>query len=128
MSRGPTPHNRWVIADLQRVKTRMEEGSTWKKEARSFGVDPTTLLRVVRSKLGAPKKVRRRPRDEDKLLAAILLRNQRHMSWSLVHEEVEYRSTPEALAAACKRYAKRHNCTLPTGFPEERRSRWDDEA
>ncbi len=126
MSRGPTPHNRWRRVDLLLVKTRMEDGSTWAAEARRFDVVPTTLERAVRSVVGAPKKAQRRPRDEAKILAAIQLRNLHHMSWYLVHEKVDYPGTPGALTTACNRYAKRNNCELITGFPEERRSRWDE--
>ena len=119
----------WTMAQLQEAKTRAESGETWASIANDFGISASTIRKQVRNHIGPVGERPRRQRDpayEKTLQRATVLRNVEFSSWSIIAEQIGWTASNQALRKAVLKFAQENDLELRQGFPEHRRSRWEN--
>ena len=119
----------WTMAQLQEAKARAESGETWASIAADFNISPSTVRKQVRTHIGP---VSSRPSKQmpqayaTKLQRAIVLRNMSGASWPIIADKIEWHASNQALRKAVARFARENELEVRQGFPDVRRSRWEN--
>lgn len=107
----------WTLPEIREVRRRYAEGETWVQIGRDYGVSKSSARSAALTFGPTPLRGGRTCVHEDKILAALALRNTECPSWAVIADRVGYPHKAGSLYSACYSYAKKHGLKLEKGAP-----------